>query len=186
MYINRGTLLNLILKGKKLVNFLNKHFYVLLIISTISKYTNSKYYKFISWLIKIILSILLYLACAVILLGLFNYILYGDIFTTIHCSSPEIVNNPEVLNTEAILELLINLMDWLIVAQIPHGGYDIINQNVFSEMVSNPSFYFWLGELDGVNNVLGFSVDNTNYTVDPNLIIWFIAYSVSILIMYHN
>ena len=34
-------------------NLLNKHFYILLIISTLSKYTNTKFYKFISWIVKI-------------------------------------------------------------------------------------------------------------------------------------
>jgi len=134
---------------------------------------------------------LLYLAGALILLGLFNYILYGEIFTTIHCSGPKIVNNPvvnnpEVLNIDSTLELIINLVRWLNVAQVPHRGYDMTNQIVFSEMVSDPSFYFWLAVVDGVNNVLGFSVNNINYTVDPNLIIWFIAYTISIIILYHN
>lgn len=54
MYLNRGPLLNFILKLKKLNNFLNKHFYVLIIISTISKYTNTKFYKVFSFLIKLI------------------------------------------------------------------------------------------------------------------------------------
>jgi len=136
--------------------------------------------------IKFLFSILLYLAGAVILLGLFNYILYDEIFTTIHCSGPNIVNNPEVLNIDSILDLLINLVNWLTVAQVPHGGYNITNQIVFSEMVSDPSFYFWLGVVNGVNDVIGISVNNVNYTVDPNLIIWFIAYTISILILYHN
>jgi hypothetical protein len=77
-------------------------------------------------------------------------------------------------------------VNWLTVAQVPHGGYDITNQTEFSEMVSDPSFYFWLAVVEGVNNVLGISVNNVNYTVDPNLIIWFIAYTISILIFYHN
>ena|SRR5882757_680706 len=53
MYINRGMLLNIFLLFKSLFQFLNKHFYIILIISTISKYTNNKFYKSIIWLIKI-------------------------------------------------------------------------------------------------------------------------------------
>jgi len=34
--------------------FLNKHFYIVLIITTISKYTNNKVYKYIIWVIKIL------------------------------------------------------------------------------------------------------------------------------------
>jgi hypothetical protein len=53
MYVNRGTLLNIIMLGKKIFNFLNKHFYIILIISTITKYTNHKFYKSIIWLVKV-------------------------------------------------------------------------------------------------------------------------------------
>jgi len=48
-------LLNIFLLFKSLFQFLNKHFYIILIISTISKYTNNKFYKSIIWLIKIII-----------------------------------------------------------------------------------------------------------------------------------
>jgi len=34
-------------------NFLNKHFYIILILSTLSKFTNNKFYKVITWLVKI-------------------------------------------------------------------------------------------------------------------------------------
>jgi hypothetical protein len=38
---------------KRTFNFLNKHFYIILIFSTIAKYTNNRFYKYISWLVKI-------------------------------------------------------------------------------------------------------------------------------------
>ena len=53
MYINRGNLLKFILQAKKFFEFLNKHFYLVLILSTISKYLNTRFYKFISWLVKV-------------------------------------------------------------------------------------------------------------------------------------
>lgn len=53
MYVNRGTLLNIIMLAKKVFNFLNKHFYILLIISTITNYTNNKLYKSFIWLVKV-------------------------------------------------------------------------------------------------------------------------------------
>lgn len=68
MYINRGNLLKLILLGKRIFEFLNKHFYIILIISTITKYLNNKYYKFIVWLIKVFV-------IANIIFGI-SYILY--------------------------------------------------------------------------------------------------------------
>ena len=71
MYINRGNLLKLILLGKRIFEFLNKHFYIILIISTITKYLNNKYYKFIVWLIKVFV-------IANIIFGI-SYILYYSI-----------------------------------------------------------------------------------------------------------
>jgi hypothetical protein len=53
MYINKGTILNILLFLKRVWLFINKHFYILLIISTVTKYTNNKFYKYISWLVKI-------------------------------------------------------------------------------------------------------------------------------------
>jgi len=53
MYINRGPLLNILLIFKKLFIFLNKHFYIILIISTITKYTNNKIYKYFIWVVKL-------------------------------------------------------------------------------------------------------------------------------------
>lgn len=48
--------------------FLNKHFYLILIINTINKYLNTRYYKFISWLEKVFV-------IANIIFGI-SYILY--------------------------------------------------------------------------------------------------------------
>jgi len=52
MYINRGLLLKLIILGKRKFSFLNKHFYIILIISSLSKFINHKYIKIFRWLIK--------------------------------------------------------------------------------------------------------------------------------------
>jgi hypothetical protein len=130
---------------------------------------------------KKLLLILLYLAGAVILLGIFNYIFYGDIFTILFNSEPEIVNNPEVIRPDTTLELLINLVDWLAAAEYPQGGYDIIHLNVFLDMVTDESFSFWFGVLDGIN-VLGILVNDTIYTVHPNLIVYFIIIGVIFLV----
>ena len=48
-----GNLLYLILLLKRTFTFLNKHYYIIIIISTIAKYTNNKFYKSIAWLIKL-------------------------------------------------------------------------------------------------------------------------------------
>jgi len=53
MYISKGPLLDFIVYLKKVFNFLNKHFYIVLIISWITKYKNNKFYKSILWLIRI-------------------------------------------------------------------------------------------------------------------------------------
>jgi hypothetical protein len=53
MSIYRGTLLNIFLFLKRLWEFLNKHFYIVLIITTISKYTNTRFYQSFVWIIKV-------------------------------------------------------------------------------------------------------------------------------------
>jgi predicted PurR-regulated permease PerM len=53
MYINRGNFLKLVNLLQKIYNFLNKHFYVIAIISYLSKFTNHKIFKFISTIFKI-------------------------------------------------------------------------------------------------------------------------------------
>jgi hypothetical protein len=53
MYISRGTLLNIFLFLKKMWEFINKHFYVVLILTTITKYTNTKFYQSFVWIIKV-------------------------------------------------------------------------------------------------------------------------------------
>jgi hypothetical protein len=55
MYVNKGPLLNIFLFIKRMFQFINKHFYIILIFSTIANYTNNKIYKKISWLVKIII-----------------------------------------------------------------------------------------------------------------------------------
>jgi hypothetical protein len=52
MYINRGTLLNLFMFLKRMYEFLNKHLYIVLIISTLASYTNTRFYKSFIWLVK--------------------------------------------------------------------------------------------------------------------------------------
>jgi len=51
--LKAGNLLYLILLLKRTFTFLNKHYYIIIIISTIAKYTNNKFYKSIAWLIKL-------------------------------------------------------------------------------------------------------------------------------------
>jgi len=53
MYINRGSLLKIILLLKRVFEFLNKHFYIILIISTLTKYTNNRFSRAIRWLVKL-------------------------------------------------------------------------------------------------------------------------------------
>jgi CRISPR/Cas system CSM-associated protein Csm2 small subunit len=55
MYINRGIILNIFLFLKRVFLFLNKHFYFVLIFTTILKYTNNKIYKSIAWLVKVLI-----------------------------------------------------------------------------------------------------------------------------------
>src|SRR6266567_7511965 len=57
MYINRGALLKFVLLGKRVFNFLKKHFYILVIIEILSKFSNNKFYKIIAWLIKVFIFI---------------------------------------------------------------------------------------------------------------------------------
>jgi len=57
MYINRGSLLTLILTAKRIFEFLNKHLHLILIISTLAQFTNNKIYKVISWTVKILVII---------------------------------------------------------------------------------------------------------------------------------
>jgi hypothetical protein len=57
MYVNRGFLLNMLIKAKRLFQFLNKHFYIILILHTITKYTNNRFSKSVIWLFKVLIFI---------------------------------------------------------------------------------------------------------------------------------
>lgn len=57
MYINKGILLNFILICKRLFQFLNKHFYIVFIISYLYKLTNNNFYKYVVYIIKLIIFI---------------------------------------------------------------------------------------------------------------------------------
>lgn len=67
MYINRGTLLKLVIFGKRMFQFLNKHFYILPLFSILAKVRNNKIFKFSSWMIKIIILVNLILGTGFIL-----------------------------------------------------------------------------------------------------------------------
>lgn len=67
MYINRGTLLKFVILGKRMFQFLNKHFYILPLFSILAKVRNNKIFKFSSWMIKIIILINLILGTGFIL-----------------------------------------------------------------------------------------------------------------------
>jgi len=71
MYINRGALLNILKFLKKLYFFLNKHFYLVVIVSTINTYRKTKYYRVIAWIVKVFVY-------ANIILGV-GYVLYFSI-----------------------------------------------------------------------------------------------------------
>jgi len=57
MYINKGNLLTFILFSKRVFQFLNKHFYLVLLFTTIAKYTNTKFYQNVIWLVKLLVFI---------------------------------------------------------------------------------------------------------------------------------
>jgi len=115
MYINRGALLKLIMLAKSIFQFLNKHFYIILIISTISKYTNNKFYKSFTWIIKIFIF-------ANIIFGI-TYIIYFSV------SEHSFVNGIAIY-TDLISKYIDNLINlW----------NDLIKFNIEDSIIKNTS-----------------------------------------------
>jgi hypothetical protein len=112
--------------------------------------------------LKNLLSILLYLTCAVILLGLFYYIIYGEIFTPVHCSGPDNIRG-HVINQDLLWARL--------TYSNPASGvvYDITNMNVFLNLVNNNPVEYIVTHVNG-NLVQAVRVDNSTYTVNPNIV----------------
>lgn len=115
MYVNKGLLLKIIVLAKDIFQFLNKHFYILAIITTISKFTNTKIYQFVSWIVKIFV-------LANIIFGI-SYILYFTDLTAFY-------NNLSIYNDiiKPYVEFLTNLWNEINIS---------IEDNIIKTLVNN-------------------------------------------------
>jgi len=168
MYINRGLLLNLFLLLKRIFHFLNKHFYLVLIISTITKYTNNSFYKYFTWIIKVFIFLN-------IIFGV-GYIVY---FSVLESSFLEGVSSYK--------ELFLNYIDYIVKFWNDLISIDI--EESFIKKSSNKDINALKDVLreevkegikDGFKELIDEAMDKMNET-DPNKVYKNIAFAGGIL-----
>jgi len=96
----------------------------------------------------------------VIVGGIFIYIFYDRIFTTVYCDSG-------IVNAERFMSLL-DLHAFQHLVRDPNVGYSITDPNVFFRMICDSSCRFGFIRINGVL-VNAMVVNNTLYSLDPNL-----------------
>jgi hypothetical protein len=115
-------------------------------------------------LFSILLLFLLFLASAIIVLGIFNYILYGEFFSTVYCASPgpgDVIGH--VINQDLLWARLTYSQP------APGVNYDITNIDVFLNLVNNNPVEYIVTQENGVH-IQAIRFNNFNYTVNPTVV----------------